>query len=77
MITPAEKLDLTGIKCPINSAKTLLKLETMTDGQILEIIIDDGEPILNVPPSLELEGHKIKATSQMPDGRYKLYVEKK
>lgn len=54
-----ETLDLVGVACPQNSARALLKLEGMELGSILEIIIDDGEPIKNVPPSIKEEGHEI------------------
>jgi TusA-related sulfurtransferase len=31
----------------------------MKSGQLLEIVLDDGEPIENVPRSVILEGHKV------------------
>jgi tRNA 2-thiouridine synthesizing protein A len=58
-VQPDETLDLKGIPCPQNSARALLKLEGMEGGSMLEIIVDDGEPIKNVPFSLEDEGHEI------------------
>ncbi len=58
-IKPDEALNLTGVVCPGNSIRTILKLEGMESGSILEIIIDDGEPIKNVPPTVKEEGHKI------------------
>lgn len=51
--------DLRGVKCPINFAQTKVQLATMKPGEILEIYLDDGEPINNVPGSVKLEGHKI------------------
>ncbi|MCD5401907.1 sulfurtransferase TusA family protein [candidate division NPL-UPA2 bacterium] len=56
-IKPDEVLDLKGIACPINFVKTKLKLEEMDSGKILEITIDDGEPIRNVPRAVKEEGH--------------------
>lgn len=52
-------LDLRGIMCPINFVKTKLKLETLEAGEILEVILDSGDPIQNVPKSIKEEGHKI------------------
>lgn len=52
-------LNLKGIECPYNFVKTKLKLEEMKDGQILEVILDDGEPIKNVPRSVKEDGHEI------------------
>ncbi len=54
-----EKLDLRGEICPYNFVKTKLKLEEMEIGQILEVVIDNGEPLKNVPRSLKEEGHQI------------------
>ncbi len=52
-------LDLRGVICPYNFVKTKLRLETMQPGQVLEVFLDDGEPIRNVPQSVENEGHNI------------------
>ena len=52
-------LDLSGVMCPMNFVKTKLQLEEMEAGQILEVILDDGEPVKNVPRSVKAEGHKI------------------
>lgn len=62
-ITPKadETLNLEGVPCPQNSARALLKLSSMEKDLILEIIVDDGEPRQNVPPSLEEAGYKIKS----------------
>jgi len=53
------KLDLRGVMCPMNFVKTKLKLEPMDSGDLLEITLDDGEPLQNVPQSLTNEGHTI------------------
>lgn len=52
-------LDLRGVVCPINFVKTKLKLEMMNPGEVLEVILDSGDPIQNVPKSIKEEGHKI------------------
>ncbi|MFQ5561599.1 MAG: sulfurtransferase TusA family protein [Nitrospinota bacterium] len=70
-----EKLDLTGVICPINFVKTKLKLEDMEPGQVLELILDDGEPMRNVPRSLKEEGHKVTKVENLGE-RYRLLVEK-
>jgi TusA-related sulfurtransferase len=57
--TTATELDLRGVMCPYNYVKTKLKLESMEPGQILSVIVDDGEPIRNVPRSIAEDGHTI------------------
>lgn len=69
-------LDLRGVQCPINFVKAKLKLEEMQDGEILEIIIDDGEPVRNVPRSLKEEGHGILKAERCGDGGFRLLIRK-
>ncbi|HEY5647907.1 MAG TPA: sulfurtransferase TusA family protein [Nitrospiria bacterium] len=52
-------LDLRGVLCPYNYVKTKIKLETMEIGELLSVIVDDGEPIRNVPRSVSQDGHSI------------------
>ena len=70
------RLDLKGVSCPINFVKTKIKLEEMQDGQVLELIIDDGEPMQNVPRSIKEEGHKIIRVEKLPDSSFRLLIRK-
>jgi tRNA 2-thiouridine synthesizing protein A len=72
---PAANLDLRGVICPVNFVKTKLKLEEMNIGEILEVLIDAGEPIANVPRSIKEEGHKIIKVEKI-DGHFRLLIEK-
>ena len=71
-----EKLDLSGVLCPMNYVHTKLKLEDMEEGQVLEVILDDGEPIRNVPRSVKQDGHKVLGLLRLEDGRYHLWIRK-
>ncbi len=51
--------DLRGVACPMNFVKTKMALSQLTTGQVLQVLLDDGEPIDNVPKSVEAEGHRI------------------
>lgn len=68
-------LDLRGVMCPINFVKTKLKLETLDTGEVLEVILDSGEPIQNVPKSIKEEGHKILEVRK-EEGFFRLKVQK-
>jgi tRNA 2-thiouridine synthesizing protein A len=70
-----EKIDLRGVLCPINFVKTKLKLEMMENEQVLEVTLDDGEAMRNVPRSIKEEGHKIIKVEKL-DGGYKLFIKK-
>jgi TusA-related sulfurtransferase len=54
------QLDLRGTPCPINFIRTKLRLEKMPAGALLEVWLDPGEPIEQVPDSLAMEGYKIE-----------------
>jgi TusA-related sulfurtransferase len=68
-------MDLRGTPCPINYVKVKLKLEDLNSGDLLEVLLDEGEPIQNVPKSLEDDGHQI-ASKERQNGFFKVVVKK-
>ena len=66
--------DITDVVCPITFVKTKVALEELDDGQVLELRLNDGEPIQNVPRSLKDEGHKVAGVRHNEDGTYTLTV---
>lgn len=74
-IKPDKNLDLQGVSCPNNFVKTKLKLEEMNSGEILEITLDDGEPIKNVPRAVKEEGHQILDVEKI-NNHWKLLIKK-
>ncbi len=67
--------DLRGTPCPFNFVKAKLLLETLAKGDVLEILLDDGEPIHNVPQSLRSDGHTVLSATKIGN-YYSLLVEK-
>jgi sulfite reductase (ferredoxin) len=59
--------DFRGVPCPLNFVKTKIELATLKSGDLLEVWLDDGQPIQNVPGSVRNEGHEIKSTIQEGD----------
>lgn len=55
-----ECLDLRGTPCPLNFVRTKLRLEQMSPGSLLEVWLDSGEPIEQVPDSLMMEGYQLE-----------------
>lgn len=76
--TGAPVYDLRGVACPLNYVKTKLKLEMMDAGEQLEVWLDAGEPIKNVPMSLKNDGHKVLLQEALePEAaHYRVLVEK-
>ncbi len=58
--TPDLQMDLRGTPCPLNFVRTKLRLEQMQPGSLLEVWLDGGEPIEQVPDSLRMEGYTIE-----------------
>lgn len=70
-----QELDLRGVMCPYNFVKAKLKLETMESGQVLSVLLDEGEPIRNVPRSMENEGHQVLKVEQVGPA-YSVWIKK-
>ncbi|SKB77180.1 TusA-related sulfurtransferase [Lachnospiraceae bacterium] len=71
-----EKVDITDVVCPVTFVKTKVALEELDDGQILQVHLNDGEPVQNVPRSVKDEGHQILKLQDNEDGTYELYIKK-
>jgi tRNA 2-thiouridine synthesizing protein A len=70
-----ETIDLRRVTCPTNFVKAKLALEDVATGVTVEILLDDGEPVKNVPRSLKSDGHKLLGLKET-DGYYVLTLEK-
>lgn len=69
------EIDLRGVMCPYNYVKTKLKLEEMAIGQVLAVILDDGEAMQNVPRSVKEEGQTIIQQERYLTG-YRVFIRK-
>ncbi len=67
--------DLRGIACPMNFVRVKLELAGMASGDCLEVWLDDGQPIQNVPGSVRSEGHKI-LDQKRKDEAWSLLIQK-
>lgn len=65
--TTTRKKDFRGVACPMNFVKTKIELATLKSGDLLEILLDEGEPIENVPGSIKGEGHKVLDQKKVND----------
>lgn len=60
-------IDLRGTGCQTNFIKAKLALEMIDAGEIVELLLDEGEPVKNVPRSLKAEGHKLLGLTEKKD----------
>ena len=61
------KVDLLGVACPLNFVKAKLALEKVDVGEVLEVLLDDGEPVQNVPDSFVGQGHEVVSIDKVDD----------
>lgn len=71
-----DRIDITDVVCPLTFVKAKVALEELEIGQILEVRLNDGEPVQNVPRSIKEDGHQILKLVDNKDGTYNLIVKK-
>ncbi|MBI5070686.1 MAG: sulfurtransferase TusA family protein [Deltaproteobacteria bacterium] len=67
-MTPSGRLDIRPFACPLTWVKTRIALEGLRQGEVLEVLLADGEPLENVPRSAALEGHAVLSREPAPGG---------
>lgn len=74
-------LDITTDVCPLTFVRAKLCVERMNAGQTVEVRLSAGEPLENVPRSLQEIGHEIvdlrPENPDRPDGPHRLRVRKR
>ena len=71
----AVRLDLRGVKCPLNWARAKVRLEQMARGEVLELTLDDPRGARDIPGAAEAEGYVLlKSTAR--DGIFHLSIER-
>jgi sulfite reductase (ferredoxin) len=75
-VSAKREKDLRGVACPMNFVLTKIELSTLKSGDELEILLDDGQPIHNVPGSVRAEGHTILEQTQLAN-YWKVRIQKK
>jgi tRNA 2-thiouridine synthesizing protein A len=73
-IVPVRSADLTGEVCPMTFVKVKLHLEQIEPGDVLEVLLKEGEHMKNVPRSVKGEGHRIVRVEPIEGGRYRLLI---
>jgi len=74
---PTETLSVVGEQCPMNYVRTKLRLEELGAGEILEVLLSEGEGARNVPRSATEEGHEVLSVEPAGDGRVRILVRKR
>jgi len=67
-VSPVASLDIRPYACPLTWVKTRIALEGLAAGEVLELLLSEGEPLENVPRSAEQEGHAVLSREPAGDG---------
>ena len=60
----AKILDITGDCCPMTFVKVKLALAKMQSGEELDVALNEGEPLNNVPRTVTEAGHQVVSIRQ-------------
>lgn len=69
-------LDITKDHCPMTFVKTKLKLAQIAQGDVLEVLLTDGEPLNNVPRSAAEQGYKVLGVEHVEGDVHKVTIQK-
>lgn len=56
--------------------RTKLKLAQMAEGDTLEVLLSEGEPLDNVPRSAQEQGYKVVAVEHVEGTTHRVTIEK-
>lgn len=71
-----QKLDITQDHCPMTFVKTKLKLELLEEGDTLEVLLKEGEPLENVPRTAVQQGFQVVDTTRVRDDIHRIVIKK-
>ncbi len=71
-----KQLDITKEHCPMTFVKTKIELSKLNNGDILEVLLTEGEPLENVPKSATEQGYKVLNIQHVKDSVHKITIEK-
>jgi TusA-related sulfurtransferase len=71
----AIRLDLRGLKCPLNWAHAKVRLESMSRGETIELIIDDPRGARDIPRAAEAEGYAVVQV-EAAEGLWRMWIDK-
>jgi tRNA 2-thiouridine synthesizing protein A len=74
-VCKAIRLDLRGLKCPLNWAHAKVRLDRMQQGELLEIILDDPRGYRDIPRAAESEGWAV-TRAEAEGNTFKILIQK-
>lgn len=69
-------LDITREHCPMTFVKTKIELSKLSDGDILEVLLAEGEPLDNVPRNAKDQGYNVLSVEHVEGTTYRVLIQK-
>ena len=69
-------LDITKEHCPMTFVKTKIELAKLQEGDILEVLLSEGEPLENVPRSAREQGFNVLGVEFVEGTTHKVTIKK-
>lgn len=74
--TPEQRLDLSGLKCPLPVLRTNKALRGLATGAVIEVTADDPASAKDFPVYCDTAGHKLLAAAPAENGRFVFRIRK-
>ena len=69
-------LDITKEHCPMTFVKTKIELSKLQPGDILEVLLTEGEPLDNVPRNAKEQGYNVLSVEHVEGTTHKVTIKK-
>ena len=69
-------LDITKEHCPMTFVKTKIELSKLQPGDILEVLLSEGEPLDNVPRNAKDQGYNVIGIEHVEGTTHKVIIKK-
>ena len=69
-------LDITKEHCPMTFVKTKIELAKLQPGDILEVLLAEGEPLDNVPRNATEQGYNVLSVEHVEDTTHKVVIQR-
>ncbi|MBO6217287.1 MAG: sulfurtransferase TusA family protein [Prevotella sp.] len=69
-------LDITREHCPMTFVKTKIELSKLSEGDVLEVLLAEGEPLDNVPRNAKEQGYNVLGVEHVEGTTYRVLIQK-
>ena len=69
-------LDITKEHCPMTFVKTKIELSRLQEGDTLEVLLSEGEPLDNVPRNAVEQGYNVVSVEHVEGTTHKIIIKK-